>query len=298
MSSPTPTTSSTTPSTTPGRWAAILRGAARQTLIELRVQLFSPILASWLFLPAMGLIVLFFLRDLQVPGSDVSVAQLGIPGILVMSLLSSGLLGIAGQLLTERDDGTLLRAKTVPGGMNSRLIGDVAVNIGTALGPMLILLALAWVLVRGVLPTDLGSWWTLLWVSLLGLLAALPFGAICGAMLRSPMLLWTVALAAYGLLAMSGVFYPVQAMPSWVQAVAQLLPVYWIGLGLRHAMLPPEAVALEIGESWRVLETVAMLGGWAVLGLAVAPIALRRMARRQSGSLVAAARERVLSQGY
>ena len=86
--------------------------------------------------------------------------------------------------------------------------------------------------------------------------------------------------------------YPVQAMPSWVQAVAQLLPVYWIGLGLRHAMLPPEAVALEIGESWRVLETVAMLGGWAVLGLVVAPIALRRMARRQSGSLVAAARGR------
>ena len=35
-----------------------------------------------------------------------------------------------------------------------------------------------------------------------------------------------------------------------------------------------------------------MLGAWAVLGLVVAPIVLRRMARRESGSSVAARREK------
>jgi ABC-2 type transport system permease protein len=37
---------------------------------------------------------------------------------------------------------------------------------------------------------------------------------------------------------------------------------------------------------------------WAVFGMLLAPILLRRMARRQSGSAVAVARQRILSAGY
>lgn len=285
-------------SSAPARWAAMLRGAVRQTLIEIRIQMFSPMLASWLIMPGIGLLVLWFLRDSEVMGSEVSLAQLGIPGLLAMTIVTSGLIGIAGQLITERDDGTLLRAKAVPGGMPSRLIGDVLVNIATALGPMLLLLVLAGFMIDGIWPTGPLAWLTLLWVSILGLFATLPLGAVFGAMLRSPALLWTTALGTYGLLAISGIFYPLQALPGWLQGLAQALPVYWTGLGLRHALLPGEAVALEVGQSWRVLETAGMLGLWTVIGLVLAPIALRRMARRQSGSAVAAARERVLNQGY
>ncbi len=287
-----------TTSTTSDRWGAVLRGAWRQVVIDLRVQLFSPMLISWLIMPTIGLLVVYFLRDSDVMGSEVSLAQLGIPGLLAMTVVTSGLIGIAGQLITERDDGTLLRAKAVPGGMPSRLIGDVVVNIGTALGPMLVLLGLAGFLVPDIWPSSPAAWFALLWVSILGLFATLPFGAVFGAMLRSPALLWTTALGTYGLLAISGIFYPLQALPGWVQTIAQVLPVYWTGLGLRSALLPDAAVALEVGQSWRTLETLGMLGLWTAVGLALAPIALRRMARRQSGSAVAAARERVLNQGY
>lgn len=287
-----------TTSTTSDRWGAVLRGAWRQLVIDLRVQLFSPMLISWLIMPTIGLLVVYFLRDSDVMGGEVSLAQLGIPGLLAMTVVTSGLIGIAGQLITERDDGTLLRAKAVPGGMPSRLIGDVVVNIGTALGPMLVLLGLAGFLVPDIWPSSPAAWFTLLWVSIVGLFATLPFGAVFGAMLRSPALLWTTALGTYGLLAISGIFYPLQALPGWVQTIAQVLPVYWTGLGLRSALLPDAAVALEVGQSWRTLETLGMLGLWTAVGLALAPIALRRMARRQSGSAVAAARERVLNQGY
>jgi ABC-2 type transport system permease protein len=41
-----------------------------------------------------------------------------------------------------------------------------------------------------------------------------------------------------------------------------------------------------------------VLGVWAVIGLLLAPILLRRMARRESGSTLAAARERIMSKGY
>ena len=45
-------------------------------------------------------------------------------------------------------------------------------------------------------------------------------------------------------------------------------------------MLPAEMVAVEIGQSRRTLEMFAVLGLWAVIGVVLAAILLRRMARR------------------
>jgi ABC-2 type transport system permease protein len=96
------------------------------------------------------------------------------------------------------------------------------------------------------------------------------------------------------LTAISGIFYPIQALWGWVQVVAQLFPTYWIGLGIRSAFLPEEAAAVEIGDSWRTGPAVLVLAAWAVFGLLVTPRVLRRMARRQSGSQVQAARDAAL----
>lgn len=63
-------------------------------------------------------------------------------------------------------------------------------------------------------------------------------------------------------------------------------------------MLPDAAMQFEIGQSWHTAQVVTVLLAWAVLGLGLAPVLLRRMARRQSGTAVAAARDRVLAKGY
>lgn len=275
-----------------------LRGAVRQARIELRIQLFSPMILSWIMFPAIGLLVLYFLRGQEVMGSTVSLAQLGVPGLLTMSLISSGVMGVAGQLITERDDGTLLRAKAVPNGMLSHLMANVLVFTGTSLAPMVGLLAAAAVFVDGVTPQGAARWFTFTWVAVLGLFATLPVGALIGALMRSPVMLGWSSLVIYGAMAISGIFYPLTALPGWLQVIGQALPTYWLGLGLRSALLPDEAVALELGRSWHGWETVGVLGLWTVVGMTLAPIALRRMARRQSGSQVAAARDRVMAKGY
>jgi hypothetical protein len=51
---------------------------------------------------------------------------------------------------------------------------------------------------------------------------------------------------------------------------------------------------VEIGGSWRLLQTTLVLGVWAVAGLILAPIVLRRMARRESGSSELARRDKEL----
>jgi ABC-2 type transport system permease protein len=89
----------------------------------------------------------------------------------------------------------------------------------------------------------------------------------------------------------SGIFYPIQQLWGWVQVIAQIFPTYWIGLGMRSAFLPDSAAALEVGDSWQSAATALVLGAWAIAGAIVTPLVLRRMARRQSGSQMEAARE-------
>ena len=74
----------------PATLPATLRGALRQARTELRIQLFSPVVLSWVAFPLIGLLVLFFLRGQLVRDSGISLAQLGVPGLLTMSLVSSG----------------------------------------------------------------------------------------------------------------------------------------------------------------------------------------------------------------
>lgn len=276
----------------------IMRAALRQTRIELRNQLMGWTALSWVFFPLLTLVVLLFLRNTEVMGSDVSLAQLGIPGLLTMNLISAAMMGLAGQMVVEREDGTLLRAKTIPRGMQAHLLGTVLTGILLTLIPTWFMLGVAGLLVDGVTPRTAGGWVLLVSVSVLGLLAVMPWGAVLGSILASPVLLWIVSLVVYGALAISGVFYPISALPGWLQPIGQSLPTYWTGLGLRQALLPAAAVALEVGESWRTGTVFIALVVWGAVGFALAPPAIARMARRQSGSMVAAARDRTLVRGY
>jgi ABC-2 type transport system permease protein len=159
---------------------------------------------------------------------------------------------------------------------------------------MVVTLVPALFLFSGLATGGAWSWLTLLWVLALGLAATLPLGAALGSLTTSSRSIGLIMLPVFGLGAISGIFYPITALPVWVQDVAQVFPMYWLGLGMRSALLPDAAVVAEIGRSWRPWATLGVLGAWAVIGLVLAPILLRRMARRESGSSVAARRERAL----
>jgi ABC-2 type transport system permease protein len=139
------------------------------------------------------------------------------------------------------------------------------------------------------------GWFTFLWVTVLGVLATLPIGLVIGSLVPGVQKVGTWGMLPFAILTgISGIFFPIQTLWGWVQVVAQMFPLYWLGLGMRSAFLPDAAAALEIGGSWRTGWTVAVLSLWAVAGLLIAPSVLRRMARNQSGSQVEAAREQAL----
>ena len=157
--------------------------------------------------------------------------------------------------------GTLLRAKATPHGMTGYLIGKVVMVSGTILISVAVSLISGAFLFTGLTVGSAGAWLTL---------------------------------ASGALIAISGIFYPITHLPHWLQWIGQVFPFYWLGLGMRSALLPASLASVEIGHSWRHLATFGMLGAWAVIGLLLAPVVLRRMARRESGSSVAARREKAM----
>lgn len=263
-------------------------------MIELRQSFTNTAdLFNHFFWPVVMLVTLFFMRGSTFGQTGLGLATLAMPSILGMNA-AMAMMSMSQHLTADREDGTLLRAKATPDGMTGYLIGKI---IAVALGlvaDLALLLVPGLLLVAGLRIGDSGSWLTLAWVLALGLVATLPLGAVLGSIFASVRSQGLLTLPVLGLIAISGIFYPITALPQWLQWIAQAFPMYWLGLGMRSALLPADAVAIEVGQSWRHLETVAVLGAWAVLGLLLAPVVLRRMARRESGSRVAERREKAL----
>ncbi|MGH3086137.1 MAG: ABC transporter permease [Rubrobacteraceae bacterium] len=253
---------------------------------------------NYLFFPVIILIVMFLLRGVSVPGTNFSLSAATIAGVIGMQVAFNGLTVIAAVLTVEREDGTLLRAKAIPNGMRGYLVGKVVTGAGQALVAVAIFLAPGAFLFDGLRLSDPGAWSTLAWVLLLGLVATMPIGAILGSLFSTSRSLGLIMLPQMGLIAISGIFYPITAFPVWLQWIAQVFPIYWLGLGMRSALLPDSLASVEIGDSWRHLEMVGVLGIWAAAGLILAPVVLRRMARRESGSSVDARREKAIQRPW
>jgi len=273
-----------------------VRLGVRRGWTEFLLSLRSPQDQAFYLVTAVGALVYLWLnRDNEVAGTDLSYATVALPGILGALLAFGVLIGPAYALAMEREDGTLLRQKAVPHGMQGYVTGQLVLNSLSLAPSLLTILVPGFLLFDGLMSGGAAGWLTLAWVVVLGLLATLPWGMVLGAVVPS-----TQKVATWGMLpvlvltGISGVFAPVQVLWGWLQVVAQVFPTYWIGLGMRSAFLPDAAAAAELTGSWRTGATVAVLLAWAVAGLVVAPRVLRRMARRQSGSQVLAAREAAL----
>jgi ABC-2 type transport system permease protein len=275
-------------------WATVRTGV-RRGWIELRQVFTTPQdLAVTLVSTALFLGIMLYMRTSRVPGTGFSLGTTMLASVLGMNIGVNGLSSLAGVLAVEREDGTLLRAKAIPNGMTGYLIGKIVTTSGLILVGVSGTLITGLFLFRGLAVGHVGAWLTLIWVLALGLTATLPIGAVIGSLFPSARTASLMFFVVGGLTAISGIFYPITHLPHWMQWVGQAFPLYWLGLGMRSALLPASLASVEIDHSWRHLATFGVLGGWVVVGLVAAPIVLRRMARRESGSSVAARREKAL----
>lgn len=235
---------------------------------------------------------LFLRRDSEVEGTALSYPTIALPSIIGALIAFGVVIGPAYALAMEREDGTLLRLKAAPHGLVGYITGQLLYHSLGLVPQLLIILVPSYLLFDQVMSNGPAGWLTVAWVLVLGLLATMPIGMVIGSLVPNAQKVGTWGMMPVMVLAgISGIFYPIQALWGWVQVVAQVFPMYWLGLGMRSAFLPEAAAAVELGESWRTEQTVLVLVAWAVAGLLLTPFVLRRMARRQSGSAVESARQ-------
>jgi ABC-2 type transport system permease protein len=248
-------------------------------------------------IPLMSVAILLLVdaKHVHVPGTQFLIGSTLLAGMLILNVSVNGMAGMAINLTAALEDGTLLRAKATPNGMLGLLIGKIVVISGTIMLTVVGLLIVGLTPFGGLALGSTTSWLTLAWVLALGLLAMLPVGAVLGSLFRSVRSATVMITGIFGLLGFSGIFTPITQLPAWLQWVGQALPLYWLGLGVRSALLPGNLAAVEIGHSWRHLATAGVLGAWAIAGLVLAPVLLRRVVRREAGSRVAARRERAMT---
>ena len=260
---------------------------------EFKQSLRSPQDQMFYLMTSAGILAyLWFRRNTEIEGTGLMLPSVSMPSILGALIAFGVVVGPAYSLAMEREDGTLLRAKAVPHGMLGYVAGQLAYQSANLVPSLASILIPGFFLFDNLMHKGVSGWLTMLWVTVLGLLATMPLGIIIGSLVPNTQKVGTWGMLPIMLLAgISGVFTSMDSLWGWVQGVAQVFPMYWLALGMRSAFLPDAAAAVEITGSWRTLETVGVLSLWALFGLFVAPIVLRRMAQRQSGSAVEKARE-------
>jgi len=279
----------------PARTQAIRLGL-RRGRIEAAQSLRSPQDQVYIVVTTVGVLgYLLLRRNDEVEGTDLLLPAVAMPSILGALIAFGIVIGPAYSLAMEREDGTLLRHRAVPNGLTGYVVGQLVLHASSLLPQVVMVLVPSFLLFDDLMSNGAGGWAVLVGFLVLGLLATLPIGMIIGAVVPNTQKIGTWGMLPVMTLAgISGIFYPLQALWGWVQIVAQVFPMYWLGLGVRSSFLPADAASAEIGDGWRRLEAVAVLGTWAIVGIAVLPLVLRRMARRTSGSQVEAAREQTL----
>lgn len=282
----------TTPTAVNARWAAVRAGFSRGWIEARQVALLN-----YLLQPVAYAGTVFSMRGKTVPGTDFSLAAMVLPSLLGLTIAVGGFTGTATGIAAEAEDGTLLRAKATPNGMLGYVVGKIVRALLTMLAG-LIALVVPGIMVADDLVFGARTWLLLTLTVVAAMAATVPMGVALGSLMKSQLQVGLLFFASMAVTILSGIFYPLASSPAWLQWMAQLFPFYWVGLGARSALLPTSLAAAEIGGSWRTVETFAVFGVWTAAGLLLAPILLRRVARRQSGSTVVAARQRFTSRGY
>jgi ABC-2 type transport system permease protein len=252
------------------------------------------------FYLAMGLgalALLWFNRDEPLEGTSLTLPQVALPSLLAGIVVFSIVIGPAYALALEREDGTLLRSRVAPFGLHGYLVGVGTLTVVSLLPLLTIVLGGSAVLFDGAVPNDPWRWVLIVVALLLGIVATLPLGFAIGALVpRIQQVTTWGMLPIIGLAWISGIFADMAGLWDWVQVLAQLFPLYWLGHLMRYAFLPEVAAAGELTGQWRIALGITVLTAWAVVGSVMATVLVRRMARRQSGAAVAEARDQAATQ--
>ncbi|MFT4036913.1 MAG: ABC transporter permease [Thermomicrobiales bacterium] len=187
------------------------------------------------------------ITEQAVTGEDVSFMDLFAPGILAMSLMNSGVIGLATGFVTYREKGILRRVRVTPFPLTSFILARIISQLLIAVMQAVILLGMAWALFGLHLR---GNFIVTLVAILIGALAFLAIGfAISGIAPNTETAASYANLVTFPMLFLSGIFFSMENAPSWLQPITKILPLPYLVNALRE----PITFGGGFGDIWRDL---------------------------------------------
>ncbi len=240
--------------------------AARQVRYEQKAFWRNPAAAVFTF--AFPLLFLFVFSSLNSGGElesrgGISFVTFFVPGIVAFGVISACYTNIAMKMAISRDLRILKRIRGTPVPPWAYLAGQVGSSIVTAVELVAITVA------AGVLVFDVDFRWD----TVGGLAATLALGAACFCALglavsglcpngdAAPAI---VNFLLFPLVFVSGIFFPIDDAPSWLQSLAKLFPVQHLANGLQYAFDPRTAAPGVNGGD------LAVLAAWTLIAAVLA----------------------------
>jgi ABC-2 type transport system permease protein len=178
---------------------------------------------------------IFKLNPVTVQAKQLRAIDYLIPGILAMSILNLALFATAQPIISLRSQGVLRRLGATPLGRPTLLAAYIAMRVLIALTQTAIIVAVgvalfgltmsgSWLLFGGVLLLG-----TLSFIAIAFLIAAIAKTEESGSALTSALQL--------PMMFLSGIFFPIEALPGFMRPVTNALPLTYLADALRQVMV-------------------------------------------------------------
>jgi len=182
------------------------------------------------------------------------------PGILAMALMQLGIFA-AVDIVIERENRVLKRLGATPLKRSTLIFSTVAFRLIVAVLQAALILLVA----RLVFDVPmLGNWFVLIGFVLLGTLAFLAMGYMLSAFAKTERTAMPLLMSIqFPMMFLSGIFFPVEMMPSFMRPIMDVMPLTYLGDALRQVMVESSAIHSQVMN-------LGVLAGWLVVCLIVA----------------------------
>lgn len=188
-----------------------------------------------------GLEPAIVVQERAVESRDLDYMDFLVPGVLGMSIMNSGMIGLASGFVTYREKGILRRIRATPFPLSSFIAARIVSQLVTSVLQAFILIT------AGVLLFDLdivGNLFNVFVVIVIGSLAFLSLGFVIAAFARNQESADALANGlSLPMLFLSGVFFPVDSAPSWLRPIMRIIPLRYLVDALRDLMVRGAALS-------------------------------------------------------
>lgn len=219
----------------------------------------------------LALFSVIFQGNFDDPGaaaSGVNAARFFLPGMVAAGVILTSFQTVAMAVAVDRDDGTLKRLRATPMPPVSYFVGKIGLVAITSMGQFALLFVMAKLVFGVQLPTDAGHWLTFVWVFALGVACGTVLGIAYSSLASSSRSVGAIVVVPTLILQfISGVYFPFNDLPQWLQQAASVFPLKWIAQGMRSVFFPDDWQSLEMAGTWEHGRTVLVLAAWLIGGL-------------------------------